>query len=473
MRFDRSLRALVLFGVVLTAASCGGGSGDTTSPDAKLIIAVLTGNSQTATVATALTTKPAVKVTDKSGAAKAGVTVTFAVASGGGTITGATQTTGDDGTATVGSWTLGTAAGANTLTASVAGATGSPITFTATGTAAAAATVLKAAGDAISSAAGVAVTAKPTVTVRDQYGNGVSGVAVTFAVVSGGGVATGTSQTTNSSGQATVGSWTLGVGLGANTMTATIAGVSGAVTFTATAISGPLAALIKTAGDNQTVNVGAAVPILPAVRAQDQFGNVISGAGVTFSVLTGGGTITGGSQTTGANGIATIGSWTLGGTAGANTLQASSAGVSVTFTATGTAGFNAAQYVGTYSGTWSNTTFSSTGTGSAVIAIGANNSATVTVNVTGNVLGNPGPFNPVVNGTYTSNGVSFTGTVNPVGNITGTVSANGAISASAQNVNANVTGWTVTGTISGTQIQLTFTITGNFASTGTITLTKQ
>ena len=37
------------------------------------------------------------------------------------------------GIATVGSWTLGAAAGANTLTATSAGLTGSPVTFTATG----------------------------------------------------------------------------------------------------------------------------------------------------------------------------------------------------------------------------------------------------------------------------------------------------------------------------------------------------
>lgn len=47
-----------------------------------------------------------------------GQAVTFAVASGGGSITGATASTGSDGIATVGSWTLGTPAGANTMTAS-------------------------------------------------------------------------------------------------------------------------------------------------------------------------------------------------------------------------------------------------------------------------------------------------------------------------------------------------------------------
>jgi len=52
------------------------------------------------------------------------------------------------------------------------------------------------------------------VIVRDANANPVSGVSVTFAVASGSGSITGGSQTTNSSGIATVGSWTLGTGGG-------------------------------------------------------------------------------------------------------------------------------------------------------------------------------------------------------------------------------------------------------------------
>jgi hypothetical protein len=75
-----------------------------------------------------------VKVTDASGNAAAGVVVTFAVTSGGGSITGATPTTNASGIATAGVWTLGATPGTNTLTATVAGLSGSPVTFTATGT---------------------------------------------------------------------------------------------------------------------------------------------------------------------------------------------------------------------------------------------------------------------------------------------------------------------------------------------------
>src|SRR5256714_15613065 len=78
---------------------------------------------------------PAVIVRDAHGNPVQGVSVTFAVGLGSGSITGASQTTNAGGIAAVGSLTLGTAAGQNTLTATAPGVNGSPVTFTANGTA--------------------------------------------------------------------------------------------------------------------------------------------------------------------------------------------------------------------------------------------------------------------------------------------------------------------------------------------------
>src|SRR5439155_4697971 len=75
------------------------------------------------------------------------VAVTFAPAAGSGSVTGGTQTTNGSGIATVGSWTLSATAGPNTLTATSGTLSGSPVTFTATGTAGAAATIAKSSGD--------------------------------------------------------------------------------------------------------------------------------------------------------------------------------------------------------------------------------------------------------------------------------------------------------------------------------------
>jgi subtilase family protein len=113
------------------AAGCGGG-GDNVGP-AQRTIALKDGNAQSAATGTAVPIAPSVTVTE-GGSPVSGVAVTFQVTSGGGTVSPATPVNTDaQGTAAVTSWTLGTAAGANTLSATAAGVTGSPIVFTATG----------------------------------------------------------------------------------------------------------------------------------------------------------------------------------------------------------------------------------------------------------------------------------------------------------------------------------------------------
>ncbi len=95
------------------------------------------GLGQTATAGAAVTTAPSVVVTDAAAGTAmpvAGATVTFAVTGGGGAITNPVVVTGPDGIARVGSWTLGSTAGLNALTATTAGAIGITPPFTATGT---------------------------------------------------------------------------------------------------------------------------------------------------------------------------------------------------------------------------------------------------------------------------------------------------------------------------------------------------
>src|SRR3989442_1550311 len=159
--------------------------------------------SQSATAGTAVTSPPSVIVKDANGNPVAEVAVTFAAAPGNGTITGASQTTNASGVATVGSWTLSATAGANTLTATSTGLSGSPVPFSATGTAGTAATIAANSATSQSATAGTAVSTPPSVIVKDANGNPVAQVAVTFAVAPGNGTITGGSQTTNGSGIAT------------------------------------------------------------------------------------------------------------------------------------------------------------------------------------------------------------------------------------------------------------------------------
>jgi hypothetical protein len=180
---------------------------------------------------------------------------------------------------------------------------------------------------------GTAVTPAPSVIVRDANGNAMAGVPVTFAVTAGGGSATGTSAVTNSSGVATVAAWTLGTTSGTNTLSAS-AGNLTPVVFTATGTPAAAASITKTAGDNQSAENGTAVPIPPAVTVRDANGNPVQNATIIFSIGTGGGTVSGGTQTTNASGVATVGSWILGAPIGANTLTAAVTGLPpVTFAA--------------------------------------------------------------------------------------------------------------------------------------------
>jgi len=190
-------------------------------------------------------------------------------------------------------------------------------------------------GTSLTGVAGAAVTDRPSVIMKDQRGDPMAGVPVTFAVTTGGGTITGNSVTTNASGVATVGGWTLGATAGPNSLTATAGSLAG-VTFTATGTAGAAASLTKTAGDNQAALAGSAVSVPPAVTVRDANGNLVSGTVVTFTVASGGGSVTGGTATSNSSGLATVGSWTLG-TLGTNTLTATAVGApSVTFTATAT-----------------------------------------------------------------------------------------------------------------------------------------
>jgi hypothetical protein len=120
--------------------ACGGANGPVAppppppppGPDLTRNVAVAAGDGQSATVGMPVPIPPAVRVSNSTGQPVAGAPVVFAIGTGGGAVTGASVITGAEGVAAVGSWTLG-AAGANTLVATVTGATsGSPTTFSAT-----------------------------------------------------------------------------------------------------------------------------------------------------------------------------------------------------------------------------------------------------------------------------------------------------------------------------------------------------
>ena len=86
--------------------------------------------------------------------------------------------------------------------------------------------------------------------------------------------------------------------------------------------------LEKHAGDGQTAAADSAVGTPPSVLARDAFLNPLPGFAITFTVASGGGSVTGSSAATDLNGVATGGSWVLGASPGVNTLTASGVGLS-------------------------------------------------------------------------------------------------------------------------------------------------
>ncbi len=197
-----------------------------------------------------------------------------------------------------------------------------------------ASSISKVGGDLQIGTVGQALAIPLTARVRDALGNAMAGVAVTFAVTSGGGTMAVATVNTNATGDA-ASTWTVGTSVVASNAASASAG--GLTTgFTASAVAGAVSAVVLQAGNNQTGAIGQPVAIKPSAKATDSFGNPKAVVTIVFAPASGGGSVSGGTQITDAGGIATVGNWTLGGSAGPNTLTATVQGtaVAVTFSAT-------------------------------------------------------------------------------------------------------------------------------------------
>ncbi len=176
------------------------------------------------------------------------------------------------------------------------------------------------------------VTSLPSVRVFDTFGNPSPGIVVTFFPTAPGSVLTGTTQTSNQSGIATIGSWSVGPD-------ALLYGVRATIPRGATAVfeaRGIPATLTQVAGNGQTSNVGTALPVAPAVRATRDDGSPLPGVSVLFLVTSGGGSFQSATVTTGSDGIARPANWILGTTPGVNRAEAFVSGRDpVLFSATG------------------------------------------------------------------------------------------------------------------------------------------
>lgn len=181
-------------------------------------IVAVDGLTQNGTVGAAVGTTPTFEVRNADGAPLAGVRVTITVTSGGGTLTGKPSASGAGATA-IGTWTLGTDAGTQTVTVSRSGL--ASLVFTATAAPGAATGIVISSGNNQSALAGVAVANPVRASVVDQFGNGIAGAAVNWAIGAGGGSLTGsTSTVADGTGLASAPSWTLGKGGGTQQLVA-------------------------------------------------------------------------------------------------------------------------------------------------------------------------------------------------------------------------------------------------------------
>ncbi len=129
----RTATAVAAAAWLVVVWGCGGSpsTGTTSPPDTTpAAIHIAGGDGQSGAAGATLPVHPSVLVVNAHGAGVAGVTVTFAIDSGGGSIAGGAAVTDSDGVATAGAWTLGAGPLTNVLRASVAGLT--PIRFHAT-----------------------------------------------------------------------------------------------------------------------------------------------------------------------------------------------------------------------------------------------------------------------------------------------------------------------------------------------------
>ena len=328
----RLLRCLGSFALLLALTHCGGGL---TLPDdaAAAGIAKITGDNQKGLPGTPLPDSIAVKVTDRQGSPLSGLKVAFILDGDapGAQVTPAQARTGADGMARA-RWVLGAASGPQAVVARVLGNEALQVRFEASIAAGDPVRLELVSGDGQRGSVGTALGDPLVVRISDQFGNPVANVSVKWD--GGDGSVDPASSQTGDDGQAST-SWTLGPAAGSHNASASSKGLDGSpVKFTATAVAGSANRLVQVSGNNQSARPGAELAQPLVVRLLDRDGNGVSGRAVTWVVGAGGGRVAANTSNTDAAGQAQA-RWTLGTSAGTNTLNAVVSGVGVVgFTAT-------------------------------------------------------------------------------------------------------------------------------------------
>ncbi len=302
--------------------------------EAPAAILLVQGDGQNGTVGATLPTNPTVQVLDSNTNPIAGLTVTFNVTAGGGSVGSPSAITDVNGYAST-TWTLGSTVGANTLVASTLGLS-SNITFNATAASGAGAQLVITTQPSTNAVAGVAFTQQPVVEIRDQFGNLVTTDNTTVVTATRG---TGTTALQGTTSVAAVGGVVTFSDLSYNTAeTITIvfstAGMTNATSdsiVVAPAAADHLAFTTQPAGGY----AGSAFLTQPVVRTQDQYGNnstvgLAASQIVTVELTAGTGSLVGTTNldlgTAAGNGVAAFSDLAITAAGQGKVLTASSAG---------------------------------------------------------------------------------------------------------------------------------------------------
>ncbi len=221
-------------GQLLVAVVLSAGCDSSTEPLREVRIEAVTATDLTGTVGTAVTPVPMVLATDQDGRPVQGVAISFDVGGNGGAIANASVNTDNRGLASAGSWTLGTAAGTQSLAVRFNGR--SNVVFTARAMAGPVAQITRANGNDQVAATNETLLHPLLVKVADAFDNPVVDATVTFTVISGDGRIDGSTAMTNAIGIAASGPWTLGSVPGVQQVIAQTAGAE--VVFSAFACDG-------------------------------------------------------------------------------------------------------------------------------------------------------------------------------------------------------------------------------------------
>ena len=251
------------------------------------ILSSVSGNGQTGTANTPLAAPFVVLVTDDFGNPVSGVTVTWVVAVGGGSMSAPTSVTDASGRASS-TFTLPTGSGGlSTVEASVAGLSGSPVIFTANTEPGPAAIMEFGDQPALSVAAGASL-GTVLITTRDALTNLAPYVGDITLTLTGGDPAAALSGTT----QMTVVNSTVtftdlsvdSVGTGYQ-LVATAPGLANAFSATFDVVGGAPATLGLVSGDAQTAPAGAPLAAPIVVRVADSQDNALAGVPVIWTVI--------------------------------------------------------------------------------------------------------------------------------------------------------------------------------------------